>query len=247
MIPKIIWQTYKTPQPPAISTDCIKSWLIKNPEFAWYYFDDTKCDQFIKDHFSQEFYEMYCALPLGIMRSDIWRIAIVYVYGGIYADLDTECIVPAKEWINDEDDLIVGIETHWGTLANYVFAAAPKHPAVLAALEFAVELYNSPGFMDKNSPTPVQDFGANAWSTGILKHLDIDMSHMAGRFEVDGHVYSSNRNAIKENIKFFHYHDHRFDPMPHEGTYVRHHTASVFWDDGHESWRDQEEQFKQQL
>jgi mannosyltransferase OCH1-like enzyme len=243
MIPNIIWQTYKTPYPPIIANDCIKSWIVKNPDFKWYYFDDDKCDRFIRDHFNDEFYEMYTALPLGVMRSDIWRMAVIYIYGGIYADLDTECIIPTEEWLDQQYDFIIAVETPWGSLGNYAFAAAPKHPALLSALKLALELYKSLKFMDINEVTPVQNFGAHAFSHGILNHLEIHTDNMYTREDIDHNRYSENTNVKNEKIKFLKYHDHIFALNYHTNTVVRHHTASIFWKDGYESWRDQEQEY----
>jgi len=241
MIPKIIWQTYKTPKPPAIAVNYIKSWLEKNPEFAWYYFDDAKCDRFIKDHFSDEFYKMYTSLPIGVMKSDIWRIAVVYIYGGIYADLDTECIVTADQWLDQNYNLIVGVETSWGTLGNFVFAAAPRHPALLAALNRAVYIYNSQYFL--KGSTPVQNFGADAFSTGILNYIGVFIDHDL-RPSIDHELYLSNSVAKKEKIKILDYNDQIFSSNVYPKTTVRHYTASDDWiGKGHDSWRIQEKEF----
>jgi mannosyltransferase OCH1-like enzyme len=99
-IPKIIWQTAKS-TPHYQSHQYIKSWIDKNPEYQWLFMDDVRCDQFIKDNFNQQFYDMYRSLPFGVMRADVWRVCVVYVYGGVYVDTDCECVIPLKQWINN--------------------------------------------------------------------------------------------------------------------------------------------------
>lgn len=237
MIPKIIWQTYKTPVPPAQSAELIKSWLDLNPDYTWYYFDDEKCQKFIQDHFDDSFYQMYISLPIGVMKSDVWRIAVVYIYGGIYADLDTKCLVSANSWITDSEDLVVGVETPHGALNNFVFAAASRHPALKTVLETLMDLYNSPYFLDKNSPTPVQDFGANAWSYGILKHYGLENSDSMSK---GGEFYNLNEQVKNEKTKFFPYNSHAMTPIPTNKSYVWHQTASVSWSSGYASWRQEQ-------
>ena len=38
------------------------------------------------------------------MRSDILRLVILYLHGGVYADVDTECVTPLREWIRPDDE-----------------------------------------------------------------------------------------------------------------------------------------------
>ena len=47
------------------------------------------------------------SLPVGVMRGDLWRYMVIYIYGGVYADLDTECWEPISVWMKDEYDMIV--------------------------------------------------------------------------------------------------------------------------------------------
>lgn len=235
MIPKRIWQTYKTDYPPRQSIGFAKSWQDYNPDYEWYYFNDEKCQKFIQDHFDDEFYQMYCSLPIGVMKSDVWRVAVVYVYGGVYADLDTQCLAPISEWINNNDRLVVGVETPHGALNNYIFAAEPGHPAVAAVLNTLLELYNSPGYLHKDSPTPVQDFGANAWSHGILRHYGLD-NPVA--MEQGGAYYNTAEKVKQEGTRFYPYESNAFAPGENGKTFVEHHTASQFWDFGkYQSWR----------
>jgi hypothetical protein len=237
MIPKFLWQTYKTKLPANQSARSIKSWFDVNPGIEWFYMDDDKCDRFIKENFSQEFYDMYVSLPIGVMKADVWRIAIIYVYGGIYADLDTICLRPIEDWIKDEYELVVGVETHCGRIANFLFAAAPKHPAIYTALETVMKNYNDDNYLNKkeSTATPVQNFGADAFSTGILKHYGLlDHMHLGGEY------YNTVDKVQAEGAHFYPYGSGAFVPFPVEGTFVHHQTASVFWKYGYESWREEQ-------
>lgn len=228
MIPKIIWQTYKTYYPPVELLDSIKSWLILNPQHQWYYMDDLKCEEFILDHFSIEFINMYKSLPFGVMKSDAWRIAVVYIYGGIYCDTDTICLKPIDEWITDKD-LVISIEPHTqNNIANYCFAATPKHPALLFCLEQLIINYNSDNFMDKITATgsPIQNYGQHAFDYGIKKYFNHDLSN------------------IDSNTKIFSIEDNAFTPTPTNHSLVHHQTASIFSNSSYESWRkEQKKQF----
>lgn len=236
MIPNVLWQTYKTKFPPQKSLESIHSWLSLNPTLEWYYMDDDKCDQFIKDHFNKDFYNMYSSLPFGVMKADVWRVAVIYVYGGIYSDLDTKCLKSVDTWLKPEYDLIVGVETKHGSINNYTFAAAPKHPALLFVLNFFLELFNSSSFLNKNSPTPIQDFGAGGWSLGILKHYNLD-----DKMQFGSEYYNTDVKVQEEKTHFYSYDSHTFSPTPNNNTSVYHQSGSIFWNDGiYDSWRKQQ-------
>jgi len=59
--------------------------------------------------------EAWYALPLPILRADFFRYLILLARGGIYADIDTEALRPAHQWLPPTSPantvgLIVGIE-----------------------------------------------------------------------------------------------------------------------------------------
>lgn len=218
-IPKLIWQTAKSIPHPQ-SHQYIKTCIDKNPEYEWLFMDDVRCDQFIKDNFKQEFYDMYRSLPYGVMRADVWRVCVVYVYGGVYVDTDCECVIPLKQWINNHS-LIVAEEVPNGDLANFAFAAEPRHPALLSSINRFVEIYNSEWFMDKTTSTPIQNFGQYGFSDGVKRHL------------------KENNNP---NDKVFKYTEQRFTNTKHKESYIAHHVASLSWSN-YDSWRKDQKRF----
>jgi alpha 1,6-mannosyltransferase len=50
------------------------------------------------------FYVAYSALPLVVMKTDIWRYAILYAFGGIYSDIDTAANIPVHHWLPPAKD-----------------------------------------------------------------------------------------------------------------------------------------------
>ena len=178
--------------------------------------DDERCDSFIKDNFSSEFYNVYASLPMGIMRADVWRVAVVYIYGGVYADIDCECVVPLENWLANYS-LIVAVETDAGELSNFFFAATPKHPALLSVLNRLLELVPSKGPLENNNLF-VQNFGQYGFSDGILQY------------------YKTPGQVKKDNARFFTKTEQRITNHIHPTSYVAHYVASENWV-GYDSWR----------
>lgn len=219
-IPKLIWQTAKS-EPHPNSHELIKSFINLNPDYEWSFMDDSRCEQFIKDNFNQQFYDMYKSLPHGVMKADVWRVAVVYVYGGVYVDTDCECIKPINTWLKHDDSLIVGEEMDNGDLFNCMFASEPRHPALLSVLNRFMELYNSPQFLD-GSELQIQNFGQYGFSNGVLRY------------------YKENPDGIKIIPK----HDGIFTMHKYDTSCIVHHVASLSWRNSYDSWRKQQRVLK---
>lgn len=162
MIPKILWQTAKTTDEVSnINIQyLIRSWVTKNVSVEIKFMDDAACYTFIKENFSPEFYDMYCKLPLGIMRADVWRIAVLYIHGGVYADIDTSCKHSIDELLSDNDILFLQEEGTSDHVANFFIASIPGHPLLKQVLDNMLSRYNIA--FDISSNMLVQNFGMDS-------------------------------------------------------------------------------------
>jgi hypothetical protein len=75
-VPRIIWQTAKSHhKAPQAGVECFDSWTKLNPEYDHFLLDDEEVDQFVKLHFNASVLEGFRAMPLGVMRADVFRYA----------------------------------------------------------------------------------------------------------------------------------------------------------------------------
>jgi mannosyltransferase OCH1-like enzyme len=223
MIPKVIWQTYKDPfdQLQPYMLDAVNTWKTLNPEYEYRYMDDDQAAQFILEEYGQEWHDLFIGLPVGVMRGDLWRYMIIYKYGGVYADLDTECLNPINVWLNEEYEMIVCPETNLH-FCQWTFAASAGNPVLKSVLDTIKEklinpTYGSPHFVHTHT-------GPAVWTEGIMKALDIKVNNL-----IDDHLLlnsSYNAKLYKfhcyggENWRIFHFVD------------VKHIYGSQKWDDG---------------
>ena len=70
-------------------------------------------------------------------RQDLFRLAWIAKYGGVYADADTACVNSVDRLLNDGSSLVVYQES-LASIANNFLAAVPHHPLVVCALNLAV-------------------------------------------------------------------------------------------------------------
>lgn len=91
-IPRKIFQTWKTK---TIQNNILHSWQFSwklyNPSYEYIIWDDTDNRNFIKENFS-DFLEIYDSYDMNIKRVDTVRYFYLLKFGGIYADLDFECL-----------------------------------------------------------------------------------------------------------------------------------------------------------
>ena len=114
-----------------------------NPEYLQVYFDDEDIFKFVQKEF-QECLRAYKALVPGAYKADLFRLLILYKYGGIYHDIGHRYLVPAHEVITNEDEFVAGTESNSQhsfahAIYNGILAAYPRHPIIKAMIEQVVE------------------------------------------------------------------------------------------------------------
>jgi inositol phosphorylceramide mannosyltransferase catalytic subunit len=93
-IPKVIFQTWKSRYDIPLNFTYWRSTFVRNnPEFQCVLWDDDDNRDFIAERFAW-FLPIYDGLPAGIFRADAVRPFFLLLYGGVYADMDTQCLRP---------------------------------------------------------------------------------------------------------------------------------------------------------
>jgi mannosyltransferase OCH1-like enzyme len=136
-IPQNIFQTWKTKQISSGFQTLIQTWKEKNPNYTHFLFDDEDCSQFIQQHFDNRIYNAYSRIIPGAFKADFWRYCILYIYGGVYVDIDTICYNSIDLFLNDDLEFITPIDLNncpsigSHNLFNAFIASIPKHPILL--------------------------------------------------------------------------------------------------------------------
>ena len=87
VIPLNIYQTWNTKQLPPRMQQRVDLLKLQNPRFNHYLYDDTDCYEFIKNNFEEKVLNAYEQLIPGAYKADLWRLCILYIYGGFYLDI----------------------------------------------------------------------------------------------------------------------------------------------------------------
>jgi mannosyltransferase OCH1-like enzyme len=92
MIPRIIHQSYRRFRHP-YPRRWQRSWKRTHPRWEYRFHTDLDNEIMVRDYFPQ-FFGHFCAFPQGIMRADFCRFIYLFLWGGVYADLDYVCLKP---------------------------------------------------------------------------------------------------------------------------------------------------------
>ena len=107
MIPKIIHQTWRD-QNILVPKEWPESWKHKNSGWEYKLWTDEDLLALVQAHYPN-LEELYLSYPNPVQRADLGRYLILHHCGGIYADLDTECISSLDE-LEDETRVILAEE-----------------------------------------------------------------------------------------------------------------------------------------
>ena len=225
-IPKIIWQTYKEPYSrlPYYAKEASQSWVSMNPEYKYYYMDDTKAAEFVLREYGEEWHKIFIECPVGVMRGDLWRYLVIYRYGGIYADLDTICQAPVDVWVNPDYDMLVCPETE-SHFCQWTFAASKNHPIIKEVLNVIKEGFKNPDYNNEHFVHSLT--GPAVWTKGIKTGLNI--LNEPHRDIIEDYQYYNNLDAAKQH-KFYCYGGENYRLLHWQA--VRHIYGSQNWNDG---------------
>ena len=92
-IPRIIHQSWKSRTLPSKFQKWSDTWSILNPSYTHLIWDDTDNRRLVQLYYPW-FLETFDNFTSNILRADAARLFYLHRYGGIYADLDFECLKP---------------------------------------------------------------------------------------------------------------------------------------------------------
>jgi len=154
IIPKNIFQTWKTLDVPPKMKQCVEKLKMDNPEFTYYLYDDEMCVDFIKDNYDDSVMCAYNKLIPTAYKADLFRYCILYKMGGIYLDIKYECVGDfTLLQLLDNEYFVRDIETSGGGVYNGFMVCKPNNAILYKAIYKIVENVNS-GYYGLNSLSP---------------------------------------------------------------------------------------------
>jgi mannosyltransferase OCH1-like enzyme len=113
---------------------CQRTWAPHFPEHTYKLWTDEDIDEFMRTRFPQ-FYPMFAGFRYQIHRVDAFRYFLLYELGGIYVDMDYEC-VKNFEHLLPKGKVSIAENMHWPErFQNALMASPPRHPFWIYTLD----------------------------------------------------------------------------------------------------------------
>lgn len=148
-VPKVLHHMYKnmaamSEQQLAFMTGC----LSLNPGWRSLFWDDNSTDAFVREHYGW-FYSVWASLHPPIKRVDSSRYMLMHHFGGIYVDLDVECVTEFDSLV---EPLPYGAAWSGGYPDPMFLMSTPGNEFWLSMLESVQRSRNSSAFFDETGP-----------------------------------------------------------------------------------------------
>jgi alpha 1,6-mannosyltransferase len=180
-IPSIIIQTGKNINS---TRKLSQSFKQLNPNHTYMFFDDKQAEELVRQHMPPDVIQAYEIMPVPVLKADYFRYIAIYVLGGVYSDIDTECLRPIDKWTDNSTNVsfIVGVEAEgpiWKTrvarplqLCQWTFASTPKHPILKRMIDNIAKQTDK--FIDgKLNISVVMDWtGPGLWTDTIFDYIN---------------------------------------------------------------------------
>jgi mannosyltransferase OCH1-like enzyme len=164
---------------PPNAAAAVASWRQFGPvHVAVHWYDDAAAEAWIAAHAPQYLQDYRDVIP-GAFKADLWRLLILYEHGGVYADVGTVLQRPlwpafgAADLVFCRDNMSPvgsGADVWQGVLA-----AAPRHPAIAAAIDTVVGNIRARYY----GPTAVSATGPGAVGAAFRKALSASAGTLA--------------------------------------------------------------------
>lgn len=137
-IPKILHLSMKSTCIPRDIQEYIDLWAEALPSYSIFLHDDEAVQSLIQESF-HEFPNlkraMNCVFYKGAMTIDIWRILILYKYGGVYSDIDNYPGHEMKEAVIPFNVTGFTFSDVWNRPSQWFMAFEPRHPLMFLTMK----------------------------------------------------------------------------------------------------------------
>lgn len=142
-IPSVLWQTNyasRVTLPVKLNYYCNR---IFAASCCYRFVSDAEIEAFIAREFPGRIERCYRRLAIGAAKADLWRLLVLYRYGGIYIDIDGHLVWPIDRLLKADPAELFVISKD-GRFTNYFMASAPGNPHLWTLIEEALLRIENP-------------------------------------------------------------------------------------------------------
>lgn len=139
-IPPILIQTFRNNYVHKAVYDNIKSILDINKSFDYLLITDAIGIELIEKHFDENILSAFKRLKSGASKGDFLRYIALYVYGGVYLDMDSTITDDISNYLNND---FVFVYDGAPNFIQWFFMTSPKHYILKAIIDEMVFRINN--------------------------------------------------------------------------------------------------------
>lgn len=128
MIPKVIYQTWKTQNLHPKVQKLRSKMLETNKDYEFILYTDDQMHDFVVSNFEKDIVKSFNSIKNIVSKADFWRYLILYKNGGIYLDIDSLILKNLDSLISKEDQAIITAEQNKNCFVQWALIFNKNHP-----------------------------------------------------------------------------------------------------------------------
>lgn len=101
-------------------------WLELNPEYKVELYDDERCLELLNKYYGKKYCDIFNFIKDGSIKSDFFRVCVIYVFGGIYVDSDIKPFIPLNNYVDNDLDFMTCISYNYYKNGSILFCYNPQ-------------------------------------------------------------------------------------------------------------------------
>jgi hypothetical protein len=114
-----------------------ETWISNNPGWKCELYDEEAIDKYMKRYWS--------SITRPPMKSELWRYLILKTHGGVYSDMNTECLKPITDWEEEQNFVsknILVIQVADDKISKSTIYSTKEHPVMKYVCEYILNNYD---------------------------------------------------------------------------------------------------------
>jgi mannosyltransferase OCH1-like enzyme len=204
-IPRIVHQTYVSRHTTVPNILACQTWWMQNLAYEYRFYDDDTCARLMMDMAitlkplleNIDILQAYNMLYAGAYKSDLFRLALLYIHGGVWADVSSVCEQAIDSYIHPTDNLVVCVDTpcqvRYANIHQAYLYAAPQSPILLHILKYTASTvlgrrFELPGMVFQS----ISVTGPTAFAEGLNMHMGRQSKQYFDKMRDDNHLFLDN-------------------------------------------------------
>ena len=173
------------------------SWSTCYPEHELRLWDDSDIDELLQSRLGT-FHNFVKAYPLPIHRYDVARYCILYLQGGIYADMDFECLKPFDHVLEAGKVAVAESPYDHERAQNALLASPPGHPFWVDVTRELLRKRFNPLVVKATGPHVIESVASR--HPGMVQFLPRRQFTLGGEFALhhNSHSWTDQEKAMKK-------------------------------------------------